>query len=126
MTPEKAREIWPAFLDSKEFYDLMQIYRTTLTSEFKAVNAAYDAVRFFIRDQRDSAFEQACRERDALKAKCSRESKQLDESNDACVRLSLERDRLKSALERIARMSPEGLPSSWSKIASEALGLTEK
>lgn len=54
-----AREVWPSFLDSKEFYDLMQVYRTCRTELQKEVNAAYDEVRFYIRDQRDAAFERA-------------------------------------------------------------------
>lgn len=43
--------VWPEQLDSQEFYDLMQAYRTTPVYESIAVNAAYEAVMFYIRDK---------------------------------------------------------------------------
>lgn len=41
---------WPAALDSREFYELMQTYRHTPAIEFVQVNEAYEAVRFYVRD----------------------------------------------------------------------------
>lgn len=43
--------VWPSFLDSREFYELMQTYRHTPAEKFVEVQEAYDAVRFFIRDK---------------------------------------------------------------------------
>ena len=46
-----ATSAWPEFLDSQEFYDLMQSYRLARPEKQSEVWAAWDNVRFFIRDE---------------------------------------------------------------------------